>query len=99
SDFPKWLAEDTNIVKVLQALPPGFQGRSLPALSPTSSQPITLEMIWTAIIVTGNMYAYVNPSPAHSPSDMANEFNWVMAWMRSIFTCMNQNPVGANLTV
>jgi hypothetical protein len=99
SDFPKWLAEDTNIIKVLQQLPPGFQGRSLPALSPTSSQPITLEMIWTAIIVTGNMYSYVSPSPAHSPSDMANEFNWVMAWMKSILTCMNQNPTGSNLTV
>jgi hypothetical protein len=99
SQFPAWLAEDTNIIKVLQQLPAGFQGRTLPLLSPTTQNPLTLEMIWTAIIVTGNMYAYVSPSPAHSPSDMANEFNWVMAWIKSLLTCMNQNPVGANLTV
>lgn len=99
SQFPAWLAEDTNIIKVLQQLPSGFQGRSLPLLTPTTANPLTLEMIWTAIIVTSNMYAYVSPSPAHSPSDMANEFNWVMAWMKSIFTCMNNNATGANLTV
>lgn len=99
SDYPQWLAEDTNIVKVLEQLPPGFQGRTLPLQTPSAQNPLTLEMIWTAIIVTGNLYAYVNPSPAHSPSDMQNEFNWVMAWLRSILTCMNQNPVGANLTV
>jgi hypothetical protein len=99
SQFPAWLAEDTNIIKVLQQLPSGFQGRTLPLLNPTAANPLTLEMIWTAIVVTGNMYGYVSPSPAHSPSDMANEFNWVMAWIKSILTCMNQNPVGANLTV
>jgi hypothetical protein len=99
SDYSSWLATDTNIINVLHALPSGFQGRTLPRQTPTAANPLTLEMIWTAIVVTGNMYAYVSPSPGHSPSDMQNEFDWVMAWMLSILKCMNTNPVGANLTV
>jgi Glycine zipper len=98
TQFASWLATDTNIINVLHALPSGFQGRTLPRQTPTAANPLTLEMIWTAIVVTGNMYAY-NPDAAHSPSDMQNEFDWVMAWMLSILKCMNANPVGANLTV
>lgn len=99
SDFPEWLANDANIVKVLQQLPAGFQGRSLPLQTPTQANPITLEMIWTAIVVTQNMYAYVSPNPGHSPSDMQNEFNWVIAWMTSIVKCMNQHPIGTKLNM
>ena len=99
SQYGSWLATDTNIINVLKNIPAGFQGRTLPRQTPTATAPLTLEMIWTAIVVTGNMYSYVSPNPGHSPSDMQNEFDWVMAWMLSILKCMNSNPVGANLTV
>jgi hypothetical protein len=97
SQYSSWLATDTNIIAVLKQLPAGFQGRTLPKQTPTATAPLTLEMIWTAIVVTQNMYGYVSPNPGHSPSDMQNEFNWVMGWIASILQCMNQNPVGATL--
>jgi hypothetical protein len=97
SDFANWLATDTNIIKILQQLPANFQGRTLPKQTPTQNAPITLEMIWTAIVVTGNMYNYTDAKG--SPSDMQNEFNWIMAWMASILQCMNKYPIGAKISM
>jgi hypothetical protein len=91
SQFSAWLAADTQIISQMQSLPAGFTGRSL-----TKS---VLEEMWTAVVVTGAMYSYVNPNPGHSPSDMQNEFDWVMGFIGDILQCMNKYPVGAALNV
>lgn len=93
SKFPDWLAADTQIIAQMNQLPAGTRGRDL------SLQ--TLLYMYDAVVVTGALYSYVNPAPSHSPSDMQSEFNWIMAWMKTIIQAMNQAPIGApvNLSI
>jgi|HubBroStandDraft_3_1064219.scaffolds.fasta_scaffold21928_3 hypothetical protein len=90
SKFADWLAADTQIIQQMENLPAGFMGRAL-------SKGV-LEEMWTAVVVTGAMYAY-NPDSAHSPSDMQNEFDWVMGFIGDILQCMNKYPIGAPINV